>query len=466
MPTPPTEHRYPCENCGAALRFTPGQQVLTCEYCGHVQTIGPGPTRAPARQPGGGVEGDAALRADPATGRALQWDAGHKAPELTEVPLQQGLRLDAGSDLSETVRTVSCPNCGAKLDLSSVSQSAQCPFCATPVVTDTGETRLIKAQGVLPFVLSEDQARAALQDWLKGLWFAPNGLKRYARQNRRIAGVYSPFWTFDAATTSRYSGQRGDAYYVTVQDTRMVDGRMQSYSRQERRIRWTPVSGTVQRSFNDVLVLASSSLPRRFTDALTPWDLSHLTAYRPEYLIGFGAEGYTVPLADGHAVAREEMAGVIETDVRRDIGGDEQRVGGISTDHAAETFKHILLPIWSAAYKYGGKSYRFVVNGQSGRVQGERPYSALKIAFAVIAGLIAVALALWLAQSQGWIDLTGGSGSRWAGPYDMPGPNDPVSRNWPDLVPSVPGATLDWPDSARTTLPAPDSSGGYVIRGY
>ena len=52
------------------------------------------------------------------------------------------------------------------------------------------------------------------------------------------------------------------------------------------------------------------------------------------------------------------------------------------------TFKHILLPVWLAAYKYRGKTYRFVVNGRTGNVQGERPYSTVKITFAVILGLI------------------------------------------------------------------------------
>ena len=73
------------------------------------------------------------------------------------------------------------------------------------------------------------------------------------------------------------------------------------------------------------------------------------------------------------------MAGVIEGDVRHDIGGDVQRIDSINTDYSAETFKHILLPVWMAAYKYGGKSYRFLVNGQTGEVQGERPYSWWKI---------------------------------------------------------------------------------------
>ena len=65
------------------------------------------------------------------------------------------------------------------------------------------------------------------------------------------------------------------------------------------------------------------------------------------------------------------------------------------------TFKHILLPVWLAAYKYQGKTYRFVVNGRTGRVQGERPWSAIKIAVAVvIAALVVGGLGYLIAQSQ------------------------------------------------------------------
>ncbi|MCE8472488.1 primosomal protein N' (replication factor Y) - superfamily II helicase, partial [Rhodovulum sulfidophilum] len=66
-----------------------------------------------------------------------------------------------------------------------------------------------------------------------------------------------------------------------------------------------------------------------------------------------------------------------------DIGGDRQRVDWLETRISTLTFKHVLLPVWLAAYRYRGKTYRFVVNGRNGRVQGERPWSAWKIAFAV-----------------------------------------------------------------------------------
>lgn len=383
MPNAPVEYRYPCESCGADLRFTPGEEVLTCPYCGHRQKIGA--AKAPS---------------DDAP-HAVQRGTGNKLPLLREIPLREGLALaQNGNGLTETIRTLSCPNCGAKLDAAGDHHSSLCPFCATPVVTDTGATRQIKPQGVLPFVITQPQAKAALEKWLKGLWFAPNGLTQYARRGRQMTGVYSPFWTFDAETTTAYSGERGDWYYQTVYVTRTIDGKPQRVAEQRRYTKWTSVRSRIARSFDDVLVLASTSLPRRITDALTPWDLKQLREYQPEYLAGFEAEGYRIDLPQGHQIAREEMAAVIAMDVRHDMGGDEQRIHSIDSDFSAETFKHIMLPVWTAAYKYNGKSFRFVVNGQSGKVQGERPWSAWKLAGAAIM-LIVIAAAFYYAGGKG-----------------------------------------------------------------
>lgn len=392
MPNSAVEYRYPCDNCGASLQFSPGQQKLKCPYCGHMQEISPGSARAPGRLPEDNTDRTGPL------GPAIQWDAAPKAPELRELPLQDGLRLDRSSDLTETFRTMSCPNCGAKIEITGEKTASSCPFCATPVVMDSGQTRQLKPQGVLPFQITEAQAKAQLERWLKGLWFAPSGLTAYARRGRRMTGVYSPFWTFDADTRSRYSGERGDIYYETEWVTVNVDGKMQRQAQQVQKVRWSRRSGQVSRHFNDVLILASTSLPRTMTDGLAPWDLSSVAVYRPEYLSGFTSEGYTVALADGHIIARDQMASVIQMDVRRDIGGNMQRIHSLDTDYSAETFKHLLLPVWTAAYRYNNKSYRFVVNGQSGRVQGERPWSIWKIVFAILAVLAAIAI--FMAASQ------------------------------------------------------------------
>ncbi|SFE48555.1 primosomal protein N' (replication factor Y) - superfamily II helicase [Roseivivax sediminis] len=362
-PTPVAEHRFPCPACGADMRFDPVRSELHCDHCGETEAMaGAGP-----------------------------WDGG-----LKELDFEAAVRNLLPLQEMETTRVSSCPSCGAQVELDGDSHAGECPFCATPVVTDTGEHRHIKPRGVLPFALTERQAHDAMTEWLGSLWFAPNGLRQYARSGRKLQGIYVPYWTFDADTTSDYTGQRGTIYYETR--TVMRDGKMQT--RRVQKIRWTPVRGRVRRWFDDVLVLASTSLPKTYTDALPPWDLSQLEPYKPEFLAGFRAEGYSVDLQPGFEEARQVMDRQIARDVRFDIGGDRQRIGHIDTDVKDVTFKHVLLPIWLAAYKYRGTSYRFVVNGQTGRVQGERPWSAWKIALAVIAGLI-VAAAVGFIAAQG-----------------------------------------------------------------
>ncbi|RMH44087.1 MAG: primosomal protein N' (replication factor Y) - superfamily II helicase, partial [Alphaproteobacteria bacterium] len=291
-----------------------------------------------------------------------------------------------------------CPGCGAVIEFDGIRHAADCPFCGTPVVVDTGKTRRIKPRALLPFAIDEDMARKALGEWLGSLWFAPSGLAAYARKGRRMRGIYVPYWTFDAATRSDYRGERGVVHTVTR--TRTVNGERRTV--REQRIRWTPARGTVSRFFDDVLVLGSTSLPQKYTDGLEPWDLAALEPYRPEFLAGFGAEGYTVDLDEAFAAARQKMARVIERDVRFDIGGDRQRIHAIDTEYRDVTFKHILLPVWTAVYRYRGKPYRFVVNGRTGRVQGERPWSGWKLAVAITLGaLVAGAVGYFIATTQG-----------------------------------------------------------------
>jgi DNA-directed RNA polymerase subunit RPC12/RpoP len=363
------EFRWPCANCGAQLRYAPGQESLTCDHCGHVQAI-------PLDQPHTQV-------------RALQ-----------ELDLARGLRDDLSSADMVELRLTSCPNCGAKVEISGETHATECPFCDTPVVLDTGTERHIKPQALVPFVLTEAEARRAMIKWMGSLWFAPGTLLEYARKGRALTGIYVPFWTFDANTDSRYSGERGEHYYETRTVSVRVNGRMEQRQEQVRRTRWYSVRGDVSRSFDDILVMASQSLPPRLGNELTPWDLGALTPYTPEFLAGFRAEGYTVPLTAGHAEARDRMSDIIRSDVRRDIGGDEQRIHSVDTDWSDETFKHILLPVWMAAYKYNRKSYRFLVNGQTGEVQGERPWSIWKIGFAVLFVVFLILGAVYLSDPE------------------------------------------------------------------
>ncbi len=348
------EHRFPCNTCGSDLRFAPGEDKLVCDHCGNEEPLSEqGPWQGAINE----LDFRAAVEA--------------RLPE---------------AEIEET-RVSKCPNCSAEITFDEKVHSKNCPYCATPVVTGTGTHRHIKPAGVLPFHLGERAARKAMTDWMGGLWFAPNGLTDYARKGRKMQGIYVPYWTFDADTKSQYKGERGTVYY----ESRTVRRNGETRTERVQKIRWTRKSGRVARFFDDVLILASRTLPKRFTDALPPWDLESLEPYSPEYLAGFRAEGYQVSLEDGYGQARTHMDRVIARDVRFDIGGDRQRIHDIRTQVSDVTFKHVLLPVWMAAYKFRGKTYRFVVNGRTGRVQGERPWSVWKIALTALAVAILAA---------------------------------------------------------------------------
>ncbi len=366
----------PCRQCGAPLAFQPGAGMLVCPFCGAENEI------------------EGAGRAVSPWGERTGADTGIRELDYRKA---LGNLLDA-TEIEETA-TLRCPGCGAEVGFDATTLADQCPFCATPLARDDAHPhRHPKPQGILPFALDGRAARERMTRWLGSLWFAPGGLKKFAEAGRPLSGVYLPHYTYDAIGEADYAGQRGDAYYVTR--TRTVSGKAQNF--QERRIRWRPVRGRVRHVFDDVLVPASDSLGSEAEYGGRSWDLAALEPYRPEFLAGFRAEAPQYPLDQGYARAQAVMEQMLVRDIKFDIGGDAQQITSMRARYTDVTFKHVLLPVWLAAYRWRNKPYRVVVNGRTGAVTGERPYSPWKIAIAVILALIvAIAVGYAVAVSQG-----------------------------------------------------------------
>ncbi len=363
-PQPPPAARpkqFQCSGCGAVMAFDPVQGLLKCGHCGLTEAVPAAAESALSSHPLEqflALAGDAHLR--PLTAQALQ---------------------------------VQCTGCGSVVAFEPPEVAGTCPFCGANVVTQPkAADPLVAPDGLLPFKVPKEQAQTQVRAWLQSRWFAPNALKRLARQEG-IAGLYLPFWAYDADTVSQYTGQRGENYTETKTYTDS-DGNIQTS--EEQRTRWWPTAGEVSRSFQDVLIAASRSVPEKKLNGLAPWDLEALSPYEPAYLAGFKAQHYQVELPDGFQEAKSVMAKVIDGDIRHDIGGDEQIVDSVETAYSNTRFRHLMLPVWMGAYRFRSKPYQVVVNARTGEVQGERPYSAWKIAFLVfgILCLIVVIYAL------------------------------------------------------------------------
>jgi DNA-directed RNA polymerase subunit RPC12/RpoP len=348
--------QFPCERCGAKVVFAPGTDTLKCPYCGNETHI-------------------------PAVTEGIEEQQYHAAALLGD-----------GAE-TEEVSSVRCSSCAALVEPSPSHEAFPCPYCGSSIVARETSQRLIKPQALLSFRIDRDAATRLFRAWIKKLWFAPDALKTLAHVDGRLQGLYAPYWTYDADTVSRYTGQRGDNYTVTRTRTVTRDGKRVTERYQDIEIRWRPAGGTVSRDFDDMLVVGSSSLPRDLAEALEPWDLDGLVTYADEYLSGFTAERYQIDVRAGWARARERMEEVIRNDVARDIGGDHQRIHTLDTTHADITFKHVLLPMWICSYRFRAEIYRFLVNARTGEVQGQRPWSWVKI---TITALVAAAVIFML----------------------------------------------------------------------
>jgi DNA-directed RNA polymerase subunit RPC12/RpoP len=368
---PPAGRLFPCEQCGGKVEFDPESRSLKCPYCGHT-------TKVPAA------------------------DSDEEVVERDFKAHLEKLESETGTTLAGRSSQVRCTGCGAQVLLEDKIVTEKCPYCGTHLENKPEHAAaMIPPESLIPFKRDLREAREAFEKWLHGLWFAPTELKTVANLGQ-LSGVYVPYWTYDAITYTRYTGERGDDYQVTETYTdRDAQGKTVTKTRTVTRTRWHSVSGEVEHFFDDVLVCGSKSVPPHLVTKLEPWDLGKLEPFRPEFLGGFKTERYAVGLREGFGEAKLLMEPEIVRLIRRDIGGDHQRIHSKRTRYFGVTFKHLLLPVWVANYRYHERLYQILVNGRTGRVSGERPWSAWKIARLVLLILLALVLILGVASYLG-----------------------------------------------------------------
>jgi DNA-directed RNA polymerase subunit RPC12/RpoP len=334
-----------CKGCGADLVYQPGTTNLACKYCGAENPIESSTT------------------------------------EIKENDFHSALKKLDNVSVKETVVVVKCNGCAAEVTFEPNISSEDCPFCGIHILTEDKTTiEILKPAALLPFNIDSVKAYEEFRKWINGLWWAPNDVKKYAVQKDKLAGIYMPFWTYDADTGTSYVGERG--VYYNESYTVTVDGKTETRTRQK--TRWYPASGIVQVPFDDTLVRGSNSLPANLLEKLEPWDLENLTPYDHKYTSGFRTEKYQIDLEEGFVLAKKEMESAINSAISEDIGGDTCRVISQDTSYSNITFKHILLPVWVSSYIYNKKTYNFMINARTAEVQGERPYSWVKITLAIL----------------------------------------------------------------------------------
>lgn len=343
---------YKCPSCGGDMVYSPEVQSLRCPYC--ETTI----------------------------------ELGEKSEEALERNFESYLASPKNKSDESDKTLISCQNCGAELIFDQSVTAEFCSYCGSSHIVEEENKDYITPDFLIPYKVSEKQGLDLFKGWIGGKFFAPNVVRKQAKSDK-LVGNYVPYWTYDANTYSVYKAQRGDYYYVTR--TRTVDGKTETY--QERRTRWHWVSGSYDEFHDDYLVCATHKGNEDLIKAVEPYDLRELKPYNSAYLSGFIAEKYAIDLKEGWTRAKYDIDDDIRGGIRRQIGGDEVRSLSVDTSYSDITFKHVYLPLWLSSFQYSGETYNFIINGQTGEVQGHYPKSPIKIALAVLlaAGLAMIA---------------------------------------------------------------------------
>ncbi len=344
---------FSCPGCGGPMDFNLQTNTLTCLYCGLAQV----------------VEERSAADDEQVMARVLPTEQGH---------------LWAAAQ-----HKMVCGKCGANSLWPPGQTAAECPYCGSRQLLQSEEIEdLIDPQGIAVMQIDESQAAENIVQWLGKGWTTPDDLKESARKSL-LRPAYYPFWTFDGTLEVQWS------CYVNESNRDNQN--------------WAERTGVEFELFDDVLIPGLKSMKFSRLRKMGKFYLKDVVDFKLDYLAGWPALTYDRSLADATLLAREQIVRKVRRELNfRVLPGIQKR--DIQTGRVnwqAMTFKLVLLPVWIGEYRYKGKSFSILVNGQTGHVAGEKPkdtFLVIGILISIIFTIIVLGLiGAIIASVMGWL---------------------------------------------------------------
>ncbi len=323
---------YVCPGCGAAMEFDSESQKMKCSHCGTTLTV-------------------------------EELDTLNEYSKKQEDEVVGEFNYD---DEKESFVKYKCPSCGAELLTDENTVATFCSFCGTPTLVESRVEDELKPSHLIPFKIKKDEAKKKFLSWAKKGLFTPSDFYSSSTVDK-ITGMYVPFWLYNYNAETNISCKaervhhevRGDYEYVHT-DHYMV-------------------TRDVEADFNRIPADAAENMPDDVMDKLEPFEYRDLTEFQKPYLSGYYAEKYGYSADDMSERIEKRVKDFIYEAARSTIHGyDSVTVVNRSNRLKRNKAEYVLMPVWLLNYRYKGKEYMFTLNGQTGRIVADRPFSNAK----------------------------------------------------------------------------------------
>ncbi len=315
---------HKCINCNAVLKYNPKGKNWKCEYCGSTFN-----------------KSDLTKNEEKYKEAKVKEDV--KAPEI---------------EMDE----YTCQNCGAKIVADSNTSATFCVYCRNTAILKSRLTDKFEPNRIIPFTKTKEDAIEGFKKICKGKLFIPNEFA-LERNINEIKGVYIPFWLHSYDMHVHLTGTGNNIQTWTVGNTVFTKTEVYNIDRE------------ADYSFESVPVDGSKRFDDAIMNSVEPFDYVELTEFSPSYLSGFFAEKYDVEEPDADRIAYDRSSKTSFSALTKSIRHQSFVPSTKEITCKNKEHEYVLLPVWMVNVKYNGKMYPFAMNGQTGKMIGDIPYS-------------------------------------------------------------------------------------------
>lgn len=228
-----------------------------------------------------------------------------------------------------------------------------CPFCGSTTVEAADPAQdMMAPNGIIPFKITENRALYIFKDWIKDRFLAPELLAQDAQLNK-FYGIYVPLFTFDVLTENRFTGHYNDNGRTLFK------------------------CGKFRHQVDDFPVVASKQLAsdKLLLNVIKDYRTNEAKPYTPDALAGFPCEHYSIGLSEAWNSVGPEMDYYLKSQANKQDASKYLMGIDMATDYFDLKYKYLIVPVWINSFYYDNKLYMIVINGQTGKIDGQWPKS-------------------------------------------------------------------------------------------